>query len=253
MIQVTYNLEREDLICSICYDTVSTPLIQCQNANHFVCFGCIIKCNRNCPQCRTSKVFHNKQLEKHIKDQMVNCSNEACPKLLFDWAVQEHRATAKMSGVQHTGVQELQRPVNTRSKQEANLSWSHPLPNTKPLTRSVNTLPHPTVARKRPAALTAKDSIIRNFESNVLKNRLIRQLPRPISENATSASQSTSISRSISLSKDKVFVLPAAAKFNLAKKKITPKIRSRISKVIPKQTGPNSKVTNSKSTVTILY
>ena len=90
MIQVTYNLERDDLICSICYDTVSTPLIQCQNANHFVCFGCIMKCKRSCPQCRTSKVFHNKQLEKHIKDQMVNCSYEGCQKMLFQWAVQEH-------------------------------------------------------------------------------------------------------------------------------------------------------------------
>src|SRR4051812_34388787 len=90
MIQVSYNLEREDLICSICHDTVYTPLIQCQNANHFVCFGCIAKCKRNCPQCRTSKVFHNKQLEKHIKDQMVNCCNEGCPSVLFDWALQEH-------------------------------------------------------------------------------------------------------------------------------------------------------------------
>lgn len=70
MIQITYNLER-DSICSICYDTVYTPLIQCSNANHFVCIECITKCKRNCPQCGTSKVFHNKLLEKHIKDQMV--------------------------------------------------------------------------------------------------------------------------------------------------------------------------------------
>ena len=34
MIQVTYNLEREELICSICDDNVHTTLIQCQNANH---------------------------------------------------------------------------------------------------------------------------------------------------------------------------------------------------------------------------
>jgi hypothetical protein len=79
-IQVTYNLERDDLICSICYDTVSTS----------VCFSCIMKCKRSCPQCRTSKLFHNKQLEKHIKDQMVNCSYEGCQKMLFKWAVQEH-------------------------------------------------------------------------------------------------------------------------------------------------------------------
>ena len=90
MIQVNYNLERDDLIFSICYDTITTPLIQCQNANHFECFECIIKCKRNCPQCRTSKVFHNKQLEKLVKDQMVKCSNEGCPKMLFDWVIQEH-------------------------------------------------------------------------------------------------------------------------------------------------------------------
>jgi hypothetical protein len=90
MIQITYNLEREDLICSICYDTVYTLLIQCINANHFVCKECITKLKRNCPQFRTSKVFHNKLLEKYINDQMVCCSNEGCPKMLFNWSIQDH-------------------------------------------------------------------------------------------------------------------------------------------------------------------
>ena len=91
MIHVNYDIERNDLICSICYETVTTPLIQCSNANHFVCFDCIIiNRNRNCPQCRTSKVFHNRLLEKYIKEQMVPCTNDGCLKTLFDWAVQEH-------------------------------------------------------------------------------------------------------------------------------------------------------------------
>jgi hypothetical protein len=37
---------------------------------------------------QNKQVFHNKQLEKHVKYQMVNYSNEGCEKMLFEWAVQ---------------------------------------------------------------------------------------------------------------------------------------------------------------------
>jgi hypothetical protein len=82
MIQISYSLESEDLSCSICYDTVNTP--------YFVCIECIAKCKRTCPICITSKVFHNKLLEKHIKHQMVSCSNQDCPVMVFEWSQQDH-------------------------------------------------------------------------------------------------------------------------------------------------------------------
>ena len=73
MIQINYNLERNDLNCLICYETVTTPLLQCPYSHHFVCYTCFTKSKRNCPVCITSKLYHNKLLEKSIKDQMVPC------------------------------------------------------------------------------------------------------------------------------------------------------------------------------------
>ncbi len=40
-------------------------LIQCSTGNHFVCESCRVQMKRNCPVCRTSKLFHNQFLEKY--------------------------------------------------------------------------------------------------------------------------------------------------------------------------------------------
>ena len=42
------------------------------------------------PLCRTARLYHNKFLEKTVKDQMIACPNEGCPRLLFKWDV-DHR------------------------------------------------------------------------------------------------------------------------------------------------------------------
>ena len=89
MIQIQYNLERDDFKCLICYETVTTPFLQCQYSHHFVCFNCCSKSKRNCPVCITSKLYHNKLMEKSIKDQMVPCPSEECPAMMFNWSIDE--------------------------------------------------------------------------------------------------------------------------------------------------------------------
>ena len=39
-IQVNYKLDEQQMKCPICYDTITTPLLQCLNAPHFVCLTC---------------------------------------------------------------------------------------------------------------------------------------------------------------------------------------------------------------------
>lgn len=84
-----------------------------------------MKCKRNCPVCRTSKVFHNKQLEKHIKDQMVNCSNEGCPRMLFDWAIQEHLAMCPYNQYKCTFCDEFvsMQSLNKHIKSTCSVNW----------------------------------------------------------------------------------------------------------------------------------
>ena len=86
-IQVDFKIDEEMATCPICFSFITTPIIQCSNAAHFVCLSCLKQCRRkgSCPLCQTAKVFHNKFLEKTIKNQMKECSHEGCQKLIFPW------------------------------------------------------------------------------------------------------------------------------------------------------------------------
>ena len=89
-IQVQYKLDEDQMKCPICYNTITTPLLQCLNAPHFVCLTCVKKSRRKaiCPLCRTARLYHNKFLEKTVKDQMIACPNVGCPRILFTWDVE---------------------------------------------------------------------------------------------------------------------------------------------------------------------
>ncbi len=54
---------------------------------HFVCGNCSLKYGRKCPCCRTSRLFLNILLEKHLEPQFVNCTNEKCDLKLFEWSL----------------------------------------------------------------------------------------------------------------------------------------------------------------------
>ena len=65
---------------------MSPPLIQCSTGNHFVCESCRNQMKRNCPVCRTSKLFHNQFLEKSLF--FTKC--DYCPRRLFPWSIESH-------------------------------------------------------------------------------------------------------------------------------------------------------------------
>ena len=90
MLQVNYLIEQVDTKCPICLINVTTPLIQCQNGTHFICFDCLRKCSKKSCHC-SGRYYHNKFLERLIKHEMVSCHNEKCPTLSFKWAIDEHK------------------------------------------------------------------------------------------------------------------------------------------------------------------
>ena len=90
MISVNYLIEQVDTKCPICLFTVTTPLIQCQNGTHFICFDCLRKCSKKSCHC-SGRLYHNKFLERLIKDQLIACHNQKCPIMSFKWDIDEHR------------------------------------------------------------------------------------------------------------------------------------------------------------------
>jgi len=86
-IQITYELQKSDLQCCICYDDISPPIIQCSSGNYFVCHSCKQKINSKCPICRTSKLFHNQLLEKRLSSYFEPCGYSKCNKKVFKWSV----------------------------------------------------------------------------------------------------------------------------------------------------------------------
>ena len=96
-IQIHFEIQKEDLNCCICYLPVTTPLIHCSNAYHFVCLNCMKKSNVKCPLCQSARLHHDAVLEKQLKSQLVKCPNEGCKALIFEWGVEEHAEECQFS------------------------------------------------------------------------------------------------------------------------------------------------------------
>ena len=79
-IQITYEFQKSELECCICYDDISPPIIQCSSGNHSVCDSCKQKIHSKCPICRTSKLFHNQLLEKQLSSCFEPCGYSKCDK-----------------------------------------------------------------------------------------------------------------------------------------------------------------------------
>ncbi len=97
---IAYALSKEDLICSVCLDELTLPIIQCANGNHFVCVKCFREVQRKCPVCRTGKLFRNKFLEVKLEPSMIRCSNAECKKQLLPWSQESHLAVCKHTEVE---------------------------------------------------------------------------------------------------------------------------------------------------------
>lgn len=125
-INVTFRLDDENTQCPICFSTVTTPLIQCFNAPHFVCLTCFKKCRRKgyCAQCRTTRLFHNKFLERSIKHQMRACINEGCSVFLFPWDEEhENECRYKQSKCQFCDGMISKASIKQHFKEECQIPW----------------------------------------------------------------------------------------------------------------------------------
>ena len=126
-IDATFRLDKDNTSCPICYSTVTTPLIQCHNALHFVCLTCFKKCRTRkgyCPQCQTSRLFQNKLLEKTIKDQMRVCSHEGCTILLFPWDLEhEEQCRFKQSNCNFCDGMFSKASIKQHFKEDCQVPW----------------------------------------------------------------------------------------------------------------------------------
>ncbi len=96
-ISMQYDLSKEDLICSVCLDEITFPVIQCTNGNHFVCLTCFRELNRKCPVCRTGRLFHNKFIQTKLEPSMVSCSNQNCDKKVLPWSKDSHQESTLLT------------------------------------------------------------------------------------------------------------------------------------------------------------
>ena len=123
---VTYQINNDNTTCSICYSTVTTPLLQCHNALHFVCLMCFKKCRRKgyCPQCQTSRIFHNRFLERITRHQMRACMNEGCRLLLLPWDEQhENDCRFKLSKCRFCDEKVSKASIKEHFKGECQVPW----------------------------------------------------------------------------------------------------------------------------------
>ena len=125
-IDVTFRMNRDNTTCPICYSTVTTPLLQFHNALHFVCLTCFKKCHRKgyCAQCQTSRIFHNKFLERTIRQQMRVCINEGCTLILFPWDEEhENDCRFKLLKCQFCGDKVSKASIKEHFKKECQITW----------------------------------------------------------------------------------------------------------------------------------
>ena len=88
-VKVNYELKRDDLTCSTCYNDIQFPLFQCQKYQHFHCKDCALS-ERKCLECRSS-IRRNKGLERQLEDQLEECPFEGCYRSFFPWHLKEHK------------------------------------------------------------------------------------------------------------------------------------------------------------------
>lgn len=125
-IDVTSRMNSENTTCPICYLTVTTPFLQCHNTLHFVCLTCFKKCRRKgyCAQCQTSRIFHNKFLERSIRHQMRACCHEGCTLLLFPWDDEhEKECRFKLSKCQFCNGMISKASIKQHFKEDCQVPW----------------------------------------------------------------------------------------------------------------------------------
>lgn len=86
-INISLSLNKEELVCCACQESLTKQVYQCVNGNHFMCGTCEPKWTKNeCPTCRhpcrlVRNIFFEEQLKQHLKP----CPNAGCCEKFFKW------------------------------------------------------------------------------------------------------------------------------------------------------------------------
>lgn len=89
MSSINIKIDKDTLICTVCYSDLCSVIFTCVNGPHYVCNNC----NKNlkeCPSCRNKdKLIRNIELEKNLKSYVVSCPKN-CGEKYFDWNAKIH-------------------------------------------------------------------------------------------------------------------------------------------------------------------
>ena len=75
-VSINYKMNKSNFTCCIFLDDVSLFIIRCFTGNCTVCIKYKETLKRNCLICRTSKLIHNRFLEKHLESYEIECTNQ---------------------------------------------------------------------------------------------------------------------------------------------------------------------------------
>lgn len=86
-INISLSLNKNDLICCICHESLTKKIYQCVNCNHYMCGTCDLKYQKNeCPICSfKSRYVRNIHFEEQLKNHLKSCTNIGCNEKLFKW------------------------------------------------------------------------------------------------------------------------------------------------------------------------
>lgn len=104
-----------------CHNTVTT-MSQCFT---FCMFDVLQEINQGyCAQCQTSRIFHNKFLERTIRHQLRVCENEGCTLLLFPWDEEHERECRfKLSECRFCDDNVSKASIKEHFKKECQVPW----------------------------------------------------------------------------------------------------------------------------------
>lgn len=86
-INISLSLNKDELVCCVCQESLTKQVYQCVNGNHYMCGQCEPKWTKcECPTCRhparlVRNIFFEEQLKQHLKP----CPNTGCCEKFFKW------------------------------------------------------------------------------------------------------------------------------------------------------------------------
>lgn len=87
IINISLSLNKEELVCCVCHESLTKQIFQCVKGNHYMCDTCDSKWKKNeCPTCRNpTRLIRNIFFEEQLKQHLKPCQNIGCCEKFFKW------------------------------------------------------------------------------------------------------------------------------------------------------------------------